>query len=94
MTAFLPEESAEGPGGPVDAGARWTPVDGSPDPRYLYSPEEAAHRLGISRSKVYQLMRAGWLTAIKIGRRTLISDDEVRVLISRLVAEPGLLARF
>ncbi len=94
MTDFPPEVSAREPAGPVDGGVRWTPVDGSPDPRYLYSPEEAAHRLGISRSKVYQLIKARWLTSIKIGRRTLISDDEVRALISRLVAEPGLLARF
>ncbi len=37
-----------------------------------YSPEEAAGKIGVSRSKVYQLIERGELPIVKVGRRTLI----------------------
>jgi excisionase family DNA binding protein len=49
-----------------------------------------AHRLpsavrltGISRSLLYELIRRRELAVVKIGRRTLIADDDLRALIDR-----------
>ncbi len=38
------------------------------DDRILLRPEEAAQRLGLSRSVVYELMSDGRLPSIRIGR--------------------------
>lgn len=82
---------SRGPDGTWDPGAHSRRVDAPPDPRYLYSPEEAARRLGISRTRVYGLFNCGLLTRIKNGRRTLVSDFEVQELVKRLLSEPWLL---
>lgn len=52
--------------------------------RAAYPIPEAAFLLGISRSGVYDLISAGSLLRIKIGRRTLIPAAE----IERIVALP------
>ncbi len=44
--------------------------------------KESCRRTGLSRSKLYELMKDGRLTPIKIGRRTLLSTDELRRLVS------------
>lgn len=94
MTTFGNGEDTRGPDAADDAGgAAGRRVDAAPDSRYLYSPDEAARRLGISRTRVYQLLRAQWLTGLKIGRRTLIADKQIRELIDRMLADPGLLSR-
>jgi excisionase family DNA binding protein len=52
--------------------------------RLAYSPSEGAQVLGISRSKIYELITAGDLKVIKLGSRTLILHSElVRFLASR-----------
>jgi excisionase family DNA binding protein len=52
--------------------------------RLAYSPSEGAQVLGISRSKIYELIAAGDLKVIKLGSRTLILHSElVRFLASR-----------
>ena len=48
-----------------------------------YRPAEAARAVGLSRSLLYQLIRAGTIHAFKVGGATLISADEIR----RWVAE-------
>jgi excisionase family DNA binding protein len=45
--------------------------------RLAYSPSESAQVLGISRSKVYELIAAGDLKVIKLGSRTLILHSEL-----------------
>lgn len=86
------DQGPQGPGGTGGPGAYPRRVDVPPDPRYLYPPEEAARRLGVSRTRVYGLMNCGLLTRIKNGRRTLVADREVQELVKRLLAEPWLLA--
>jgi excisionase family DNA binding protein len=39
---------------------------------------------GISRSKVYQLIRAGELKSVKIGRRTFVPETSWRAFVNRL----------
>jgi excisionase family DNA binding protein len=52
-----------------------------PPSRLAYSPAEAAEALGISRSMVYTLIRAGSVRIAKIGTRTLISAAELARLL-------------
>lgn len=41
-------------------------------PPLVYSVEEAAHVLRISRDTTYELLRSGQLRSMKVGRRRLI----------------------
>jgi excisionase family DNA binding protein len=43
----------------------------------------AAQMSGLSRSVLYQMMKRGELAFVKVGRRTLIADDDLRALIDR-----------
>ena len=45
--------------------------------RLAYSPSEGAQVLGISRSKIYELIAAGDLKVIKLGSRTLVLHSEL-----------------
>lgn len=50
----------------------------------LVTPEEAARRLGVGRSKVYDLMRAGDLRSLKIGGSRRISTAALEEFVDRL----------
>lgn len=45
--------------------------------RLLHPIPDAAAVLGISRSTLYELIADGEITTVKIGRRTLITQDEL-----------------
>ena len=45
--------------------------------RLAYSPGGGAQVYGISRSKLYELIAAGQLKAVKLGSRTLIPHSEL-----------------
>ncbi len=53
--------------------------------RLLYSPEEAAELLGIGRTTLYALIKAGELHTVKIGRRTLLLRDELQDYVVGLI---------
>lgn len=55
----------------------------SDDTRHLYSPNNAARALDISRSKIYDLMKSGALRFVKIGANRRIPSEEIQ----RLAAE-------
>ena len=55
--------------------------------KLLLSPEEAGEVLGVARSTVYDLMRMGVLTSVKIGRRRLVPVAACREMVERMVAE-------
>lgn len=57
------DSPAGGPGQPRDPGL----------PRLLLTPEEAAHALGIGRTKLYQLLADGFLPSVRIGGSRRIS---------------------
>jgi excisionase family DNA binding protein len=63
-------------------------VDARP-PRLLVRVEEAAHMLSLSRSKVYELLAAGDIEAIAIGRSRLIPVDGLHDYINRLRQADG-----
>ncbi len=52
------------------------------EPDRLYSIDEASAALGLGRSKVYDLIAAGELATIKVGRRRLCSSGAVRDFIA------------
>ena len=48
--------------------------DKTPAP-LAYSPLDAARRLGVGRSTIYELIKSGDLEVSKLGQRTLIHAD-------------------
>ena len=53
------------------------------------SPDTTAIALGISRSAVYELLRAGELASVRHGKRRLISRASVEAWARRQLAEAG-----
>jgi excisionase family DNA binding protein len=45
--------------------------------------EKAAKRINTGRSKFYQLIRNGEIAIIKIGRKTLIAEDDLQDFLRR-----------
>jgi excisionase family DNA binding protein len=52
--------------------------------RLLLTVTEAADALRLSRSKLYELMGAGIVPSIQIGRARRISVDDLRALVTDL----------
>ncbi|MGK5738505.1 helix-turn-helix domain-containing protein [Micromonospora sp. URMC 103] len=50
--------------------------------KLCYTPREAATLLSVSRTKVYELLAAGELCSIRIGRSRRIPADELRRFVS------------
>jgi excisionase family DNA binding protein len=53
----------------------------------LYRPKQAAQVLGISRDKLYDLIRAGRITSVKDGRARLITADALTAYVRLLKDE-------
>jgi hypothetical protein len=61
-------------------GARkWTPQPVEP---VTYTVDAATRAFGIGRSTLFSLMAGGKLARVKIGKRTLITAESLRALIS------------
>ncbi|MDH6247550.1 helix-turn-helix domain-containing protein [Mycobacterium sp. OTB74] len=56
------------------------------EPRLL-GLDEAFERLGIGRSKGYQLVSSGELRTVTIGRRRLVSESAIREFITKLARD-------
>lgn len=54
--------------------------------RVLLTVEEAAHQLGIGRTKVYALVKSGDLESVQIGRLRRIPTAAIEEYAARLVA--------
>ena len=55
--------------------------------KLLYRPKEAASMLGISRDKLYDLMRAGRINSVKDGRARFITASALAAYVARLENE-------
>ncbi|AVH21179.1 helix-turn-helix transcriptional regulator [Nocardia cyriacigeorgica] len=53
----------------------------------LHRIPEACGRLGIGRSYLYELMGAGRIRSVKVGRRRLVPESAIREFIEQLDAE-------
>lgn len=57
--------------------------------RRAYSITETCGLTGLGRDTVYAAIRDGHLVARKLGRRTLITDDDLRVFLAGLPRAGG-----
>lgn len=53
----------------------------------LHPIPESARSLGVGRSLFYELLKERRVAVVKIGRRALIPDEELRKLAAELIAE-------
>ena len=58
------------------------------EPPLLYPMAEAAAMLGISRSNLYGLLRAGRLCSVRIGSRRLIPRASLETFVESLATAP------
>lgn len=57
--------------------------------RLLYTvPESMAALGGMSRSKFYALISEGHIRVVKIGRRSYVTEPELRRYVDSLAGEP------
>lgn len=54
--------------------------------RLLYPVAEAAHRLGIARSTLYEMLARGDLASVRLGGRRLVPADELARFAANLPA--------
>lgn len=54
--------------------------------KLLYTPVEAAHALGMSRSTIYLLMANGDVRSVRIGASRRIPAEGLRPYVARLAA--------
>lgn len=52
-------------------------------PPLAWQIDPACNRAGIGRTMMYQLIKAGEIKTIKVGRRTLIPESELQRWLSR-----------
>ena len=62
--------------------------------RIALSPAEAAAAIGLGRSKLYELMRAGEINAKKSGGRTIIPVADLQRFIAALPQTPNAQTNF
>ncbi|WP_424861658.1 helix-turn-helix transcriptional regulator [Streptomyces sp. MMS24-I29] len=62
-------------------------VMAAPADRLLYRPEEAAELLSIGRSTLYELMTAGLLEYVKLGRCRRIRRSALEQYVDGLIPE-------
>ena len=55
----------------------------------LHSIQASTRILGIGRSSLYGLIAEGKICTVKIGRRTLIPDQEIRRYVESLILPQG-----
>ncbi len=59
------------------------------DVQVLYTPEQAAALLAVGRSKVFELMAAGQIASVQIGRSRRIPRHALEEFAARLVDSQG-----
>jgi excisionase family DNA binding protein len=64
-------------------GATVSAEPAEPEP-YLVSLDEAARRLGLGKTSVYGLVRAGRLKTVKVGKRHLVPTASLDAYVSSL----------
>jgi len=57
--------------------------------KLLYRVTEAAHLLSLSRSQLYELIRAGRLRSVKQGKTRLVPESAIREYVDLLISESG-----
>jgi excisionase family DNA binding protein len=60
--------------------------------KLLYTPEDVAELLSMSRTRVYALLRSGLIGSIKEGRARLVPLSELEAYVQRRLHEHGIAA--
>ena len=60
-----------------------TSASNRPEGRLVYSVDEAAAITGLSRDLLYDQMRAGNLAYLKIGRRRIITRQQLEAFLTQ-----------
>ena len=55
----------------------------------LYTPQEVAEIMSISRSQVYNLMNSNQLESVHIGRSRRITMDQIHQFVGQLTSKVG-----
>lgn len=63
--------------------------DDKPIQPLAYSPVEAAQRLGVGRTTVYELINAGELEVSKLGSRTLVHANSCDRVLEKFRVKSG-----
>ena len=53
----------------------------------LVTPEEAAHRLSVGRTTIYELMASGELRSVTIGRCRRVPVSSLSSFVSKLIGD-------
>lgn len=64
-----------------------TDTDQTPTPRVMLTAEQAAEALGIGRTTMYALIKAGEIQSIRIGRLRRVPADAIDAYTQRLINE-------
>ena len=59
----------------------------NPEHAHLYRPVVAAQRLGIGKTKIFELMKSGDLRSVKVGRARLVPERAILEFVERIEAE-------
>lgn len=51
--------------------------------KVAYSVDEAASKASVGRTLLYEAMKSGALGSIKVGRKRLITDEQLRSWLAR-----------
>lgn len=68
-------------------GYRSTPREAAAASRLLLSVEEAAERLGIRRTLMYELVMSGEVRSIHVGRLRRVPSQALEAFVARRLAE-------
>jgi hypothetical protein len=55
--------------------------------RLLVPIPDALWQLSISRTRLYELLNSGELVGVKVGSRTLVTQQSIRSFVEKLTAE-------
>ena len=57
------------------------------DDQLLVTPEEAARRLSVGRTTIYELMASGGLQSVTIGRCRRVPVSSLSLFVNRLIGD-------
>ena len=62
--------------------------DSEPNERLAYSPTEAARKMGVGRTFLYELIASGALRTVKLGKRRLITIKAIQDCLAAHEVQP------
>lgn len=61
-----------------------TPAHFEAAPAVARSPDQVAKVVGVGRTKIFEAIKEGKLRARKLGRRTIVTDEDLRAWLASL----------